>query len=130
MSIIFFNFKKKKSPSKYILAFQRQKLFIVLALVVTWSLYTSLSCWPDVVVVVFCSSRFLFQKSFTQRQQREITSVFWENKRGVCSNERDLHFSSNIYILLSSFSNLVKRISRCSHFSRCSRLKLCLAFYT
>ena len=39
--------------NKNILAFQQQKRADVLTLIITWPLYTSLSHWPEVVVVFF-----------------------------------------------------------------------------
>ena len=100
----FFNFffKKSKKSIQNILALQREKRDVVVVLVITWSLYSSLSRFCDVVVVVFVEVvQNNCKESFTQRQQQKLTSVFWANWRGVCANECIYFFAANIYILLT-----------------------------
>ena len=47
------NKKNKKTKNKHFLAFERQKRVVVVVLVVTWTLYSSISRWLDIVVIVF-----------------------------------------------------------------------------
>ena len=69
-------------------------------------MYASLSCCLDVVVVVFVA---VVQKLSTSLSHNSNVLCFEQILHGICWNELHLHFSSNIYILLS---NLVKGISR------------------
>ena len=56
--------EQRKIRKKHILAFERQKHVIVVILVVTWTLFTSLSHCLDNIVVVFVA---VVQTSLTSR---------------------------------------------------------------
>ena len=75
---------------------------VVVILVITWSLYSSLSrLWDVVVVVFFLVAQNDGNESFTQWQQCKLTSMFWANWRSVSANECIYFLAANIYILLS-----------------------------
>ena len=101
---IFLKYPKKiNKKNKNILAFQWQKRVIALALFVHYSLYTSLSRWPYVLVDVFIPvvQNFKFQRHQTCVSGKMIMAFVPTKEIYIY-----LHFSSNIYMLLSCVSNI------------------------
>ena len=85
--------KKNKniSTKKYILASQREKRNILVVLVITWSLYSSLSRLWDVLVVVFWTAAMI--------RPHNANNI-------LCFEQIDVAFvqTNDIYILAATFT--------------------------